>query len=274
MRITHSWMLIVAVLLAAVAGAAPAQEPPQRDLLLTQPGWEIGGQISSYHYEEPGIMKLEGERTSFVGAYTHTNPSRVYWRFDLRLSYGLLEYESVGTGTIADVPDWISEVRAVIGRDYLVSEGVALSPYIGFGYRYLYNDLTGYSTTGAVGYERYSHYFYVPIGVTLRFRAAERWVVAPTVEYDWFLTGRQVSKLSDVGCGYSDANNKQSDGRGYRANLMFETGRWTFGPWLHYWKIRDSDTVFVGFDCFGRATLATEPENWTREYGFELRYRF
>ena len=173
-----------------------------------------------------------------------------------------------------DVPDWIAEVRAVIGRDYPMGDGVALSPYIGFGYRYLYNDLTGYTSTGAVGYERYSHYFYVPVGVTLRFRASERWVIAPTLEYDWFLTGRQKSKLSDTGNGFSDANNEQDRGRGYRASLMFESRHWAFGPWLHYWNIKDSDTVFVGFDLLGRATFVTEPENWTREYGIEFRYRF
>ena len=269
MRITHSWMLVVTVLFAAVAGVAPAQEPARRNLLLTQPGWEIGGQVSSYHYEEPGIMKLEGERAGFVGVYTHTNPKRAYWRFDLRLSYGLLEYESVGTGTIDDVPDWIGEARAVIGRDYLVGDNVALSPYIGFGYRYLFNDLRGYSSTGAAGYRRYSHYIYMPIGVTARFRIADAWVIAPTAEYDAFLGGRQVSKLSDTGSGFSDARNDQDHGRGYRASLMFESRHWAFGPWLHYWKIKDSDVVPIGFG-FG----AMEPENWTREYGVELRYRF
>lgn len=269
MRITHSWTLVVAALLAAVAGLAPAQEPARRNLLLTQPGWEIGGQISSYHYEEPDIMKLEGGRTGFVGAYTLANPNRVYWRFDLRTSYGLLKYESAGTGSMDDVPDWIAEVRAVIGRDYLMSDGVALSPYIGFGYRYLFNDLRGYSSTGAAGYRRYSHYIYMPIGVTARFRIADAWVIAPTAEYDAFLGGRQVSKLSDTGIGFSDANNEQDHGRGYRAYLMFESRRWTFGPWLHYWKIKDSDVVPIGFG-FG----AMEPENWTREYGVELRYRF
>lgn len=274
MRITHSWMLVVTALLAAVAGVAPAQEPARRNLLLAQPGWEIGGQISSYHYEEPNFMKLTGGRIGAVGAYTFTFESRVYTRIDLRLSYGLLEYESVGTGTKDDVPDLITEARVVFGRDYLAGESVALSPYIGFGYRYLYNDLTGYTSTGAVGYERYSHYFYVPVGVTLRFRASERWVIAPTLEYDWFLTGRQESKLSDTGNGFSDANNEQDRGHGYRASLMFESRHWAFGPWLHYWKIKDSDTVFVGFDFLGRATLVTEPENWTREYGVELRYRF
>lgn len=284
MRIRHQWTLVLAAgLLAAASGAALAQEAaqpkpdaaqPKLDAaqpnpLLNRRGWEAGGQISSYRYEEPNFMKLTGGRIGGVGAYTFTHPSRVYTRIDLRASFGLLEYESVGSGTKDDVPDFITEARVAVGWDYLAGESVALSPYIGFGYRYLYNDLSGYSSTGAVGYERYSHYIYVPIGVTLRFRAAERLVIAPTLEYDWFLRGWQESYLSDTGLGYSDASNEQKDGRGYRAYLMFETRRWALGPYTHYWKIKDSDR-----DQIAPNTFAYEPENWTREYGVEFRWRF
>ena len=256
-----------AALLAAVSGIAPAQEIAPSNPLLTRRGWEVGGQIAKYHYEEPGLMNLKGNRVGAVGAYTFTSPNRVYTRIDLRASYGSLKYE--GSGTLDDVPDWISEARAVVGRDYLTGDSAALSPYIGLGYRFLYNDLRGYSSTGAVGYQRYSHYVYIPVGLTARFRTGERWVVAPTVEYDAFLGGRQYSKLTDTGIGYSDASNRQRDGRGYRAYLMLESGHWAFGPWLHYWKIKDSDIVPIGL---GKAAM--EPANWTREYGVELRYRF
>ena len=259
----------LALLLAAVSAAALAQDPAQPNLLLTRKGWEVGGQVARYKYEEPNFMNLEGPRVGGVGAYTFTSPNRVYGRIDVRVSYGLLEYESVGTGTQEDVEDWLAEVRAVIGRDYLIGEGVALSPYAGFGYRFLYNDLRGYSSTCAVGYRRYSHYFYIPTGVTARFRAGERLVIAPTLEYDWFLAGRQESKLSDTGLGYNDVTNEQKDGRGYRIYLMFETRRWSLGPWLHYWKIKDSDIQPIGL---GQAGM--EPENWTREYGVEFRWRF
>jgi outer membrane protein W len=258
-----------AVLLAAAAGTAPAQETTPSNPLLTRRGWEVGAQVSKYHYEEPNFALLKGNQGGAVGAYTFTNPNRVYNRIDLRASYGKLEYESQGTGTASDVPDWIVEARAVIGRDYLVSASVALSPYIGLGYRYLYNDSRGYSSTGAIGYRRYSHYLYIPVGLTARFRTGERWVVAPTVEYDAFLGGRQYSQLTDTSIGFSDASNRQRDGRGYRAYLMLESGHWAFGPWLHYWKIKDSDIVPIGLGFAG-----LEPVNWTREYGVELRYRF
>jgi hypothetical protein len=258
---------LLAVLLAAVSGAAPAQQTQKPDPLLTRPGWEVGGQIASYRYEEPGLMNLEGTRAGVVGAYTFASPNRVYGRIDLRSSYGSLKYE--GSGTLDDVPDWIFEARAVVGRDYLVGGGAAISPYIGLGYRYLYNDLRGYSSTGAVGYQRVSQYLYVPVGLTARFRTGERWVLAPTVEYDAFLGGRQHSQLTDTGIGYSDADNTQKHGYGYRAYLMLESGHWAFGPWLHYWNIKDSDIVPIGLGA-----AAMEPANWTREYGVELRYRF
>jgi opacity protein-like surface antigen len=259
-------LILATVLLVATSTAAAAQTG-QPDPLLTRRGWEVGGQISKYQYEEPDFAKLTGNQGAVVGAYTFTSPNRVYSRIDGRVAYGSLKYE--GSGTMSDVPNWIAEVRALVGRDFLVSENVALSPYIGLGYRYLYNDLRGYTSTGAVGYQRYSHYVYAPVGVTLRMRTGGQWVITPTLEYDAFFGGRQYSQLSDTGLGYSDASNDQDTGRGYRASLMVENGHWSFGPWLQYWNIKDSNTVPVGLGF-----VAMEPANWTREYGLELRYRF
>jgi hypothetical protein len=262
-------VILTAALLAAVSTGAPAQDSAPGNPLLTRPGWEVGGQFAHYQYEEPNFAKLTGDRGGVAGAYNFVNASRVYNRIDLRASYGRLKYESLGTGTASDVPDWIAEARAVIGKDFLASDSVALSPYIGLGYRYLYSDGRGYTSTGAAGYRRYAHYAYIPLGLTARLRTGERWVVAPTLEYDAFLGGRQQSKLSDTGLGFSDASNRQKNGRGYRASFMVETEHWSFGPWLQYWNIKDSDIVPVGMG-FG----AMEPANWTREYGLELRYRF
>jgi hypothetical protein len=258
-------MLILASVLDA--GVASAQEASAANPLLTRRGWEVGGQISSYRYEEPDFMNLTGNQVGAVGAYTFTSPNRVYSRIDLRIAYGPLTYQ--GSGTQENIPNSIFESRVVIGRDYLTGDGAALSPFIGLGYRHLYSDLRGYTSTGAVGYQRVSQYLYIPVGLTTRFRAGERWVIAPTVEYDAFLGGRQYSQLSDTGIGYSDATNTQKHGYGYRAYLMFESGHWVFGPWLHYWNIEDSDIVPIGL---GKASM--EPANWTREYGVELRYRF
>jgi len=259
---TRQVLTLVLAAAALATGSGYAQETTQPNPLLTRPGLEIGAQVAKYRYEEPDFMNLKGNRAGAVGAYTFTDARRVYSRIDLRASYGKLKYE--GSGTLDDVPDWIIEARAVIGKDFLVGDNVALSPYIGLGYRYLYNDLRGYSSTGAIGYRRYSQYAYAPIGLTLRMGTGGEWVFAPTVEYDAFLGGRQRSMLSDVAPGAPDISNDQDSGRGYRVSLMAEGRHWAFGPWLHYWSIKVSDIQF-GF---------VEPANWTREYGVELRYRF
>ncbi|MGH8703657.1 MAG: outer membrane beta-barrel protein [Burkholderiales bacterium] len=133
MRIWQLFALILAAaLLAAVSTAVPAQVTAPSNPLLTRGGWEVGGQISHYHYEEPNFAKLTGDQGGAVGAYTFTSSNRVYSRIDLRVSYGSLKYE--GSGTLNDVPDWIVEARAVIGGDYLTGDSVAFSPYIGLGF--------------------------------------------------------------------------------------------------------------------------------------------
>jgi len=259
-------MLMLVALLAAISTAVSAQGAAQSNPLLTLPGWEAGGQFAEYQYEEPSFAKLTGDRIGVAGAYTSTG-ALLYTRIDLRASYGSLDYQ--GSGTLGNVPDWIFETRAVFGKDFLTAAGVALSPYIGLGYRYLYNDVRGRTSTGAIGYRRHSNYVYAPMGLTVRINAGSNWAIAPTIEYDVFLTGRQVSKLSDTSLGFSDLTNKQAKGRGYRAYLMLENERWAFGPWAHYWKIEQSDIRPVGLGFIG-----LEPANRTRDYGVEVRYRF
>jgi hypothetical protein len=148
-------------------------------------------------------------------------------------------------------------------------DGVSLSPYLGLGYRLLYDDLRGYSSTGAAGYRRYSNYLYAPVGLTMRFDLGAGWIFAPTGEWDVFIQGKQKTMLSDASLGLNDVTNTQKHGSGYRAYLMLEKDHLAFGPWLHYWHIQDSDVQPIG-----KGQLGLEPENWTREAGIEFRYRF
>ncbi len=251
--------------LAAVAwgAVAQAQMNPLPQGLATRSGWEAGGQLARYRYEEPNFMWLKGDRIGVTGSYTRVNQKRVYGRIEGRWSYGELDYQ--GSGALSNVPDSLYEVRALAGRDYGMGGTMAWSPYVGFGFRHLYNDLRGVTSTGAIGYRRDSSYFYVPLGITLRMRLGEDWVLAPQLEYDGFVHGVQRTYLSDTGIpGYRDVTNQQRRGRGHRAQVMFEGRRWAFGPWMHYWNVKDSDIQPAGL----------EPANWTREAGVELRYRF
>lgn len=253
-----------------IAGSAFAQSSSAVNPLATRPGWEIGAQFAKYEYTEPNIAKLSGNRLGFDGAGTLVG-GPVFGRIEARASYGALDYE--GSGTSTGVPDWILEARALVGMDF-PGGGASFSPYLGLGYRYLFDDLRGYSSTGASGYRRYSNYLYVPVGFTVRFRLDGGWVLAPSLEADVFLGGKQVSDLSDTGIpGFQNVTNKQTSGRGSRAALMFEKDKLAFGLWTNYWHIDDSDVQFAGV-VGGIPRSGKEPENTTRETGVEFRYRF
>ena len=253
-------------LLAQPDGALGQEQDPDR--LMTPRGWEIAGQASYYQYEEPSIdMRLWGPRVGLAASFTSVSEDKVFFRIDGRYSYGSLAYE--GTGERDGVPDSTLEARSVLGKDFRFEQEFSVAPYFGLGYRFLYNDLRGTTSTGAVGYRRYSQYLYVPLGLTLRASLGSQWVMAPTIEYDYFIAGAQVSRLSDTNLGFSDARNRQDKGYGYRLSLMLEKSSWAFGPWMHYWHIEDSDIVSIGQGVSG-----LEPRNETRETGFEVRYRF
>lgn len=255
------------VVLLAASSAAIAQTAPEPNPLATRRGFEVGVQLAHYHYEEPNFAKFIGTRGGIIGAYTFTRANGVFFRVDGRESYGALKYQ--GSGTQDSVPDLIVEARGVAGLDFFPANRVSLSPYLGLGYRYLYNDSRGYTSTNAAGYRRYSNYLYLPAGLTIRFDLGNRWVLAPTVEADIFILGKQKSQLSDANLGFNDVTNTQEGGSGYRAYLMVENDHLAFGAWMHYWDIKDSDVQPIGR---GRAGL--EPANWTRESGIEFRYRF
>jgi hypothetical protein len=253
----------VAGLVAAVCTSAAVA---QRDPLATRGGWEVGLQGATYEYEEPDFALLEGERLGATGSYTFLGPDHLHSRIEGRYSYAELDY--TGSGTLSGVPDHILELRALVGWDYRAGR-VVWVPYAGLGYRYLYNDLRGISSTGAIGYRRKSRYYYLPVGVTLRLPMGEGWVFAPQFEYDAFANGKQRSYLGDTGLGFNDVTNRQGRGRGARAQLAFEGPRWSFSLWSHYWKIKDSDIQPIGLGFVG-----LEPANTTRETGVEVRYRF
>jgi hypothetical protein len=272
----------IAAILLLVSPASLAQQPEselaaaplerQPNILSTRAGLEIGAQASHYQYAEPGLMSLTGNRVGVVGTATLAGQSRAFLRLEFRDSYARLRYDSSGTGSKSDVPDWLLELRGLAGLDFIGARA-ALSPYLGLGYRYLYNDLRGYTSTGAGGYRRYSNYLYAPVGLTARWHMGEGWVLAPTLEADVFLAGKQITKASDLDPRLMDATNDQHSGHGYRGSLMIEKGSWMFGVWTQYWHIQSTDFEFVGV-VNGQSVFLKEPENTTRETGIELRYRF
>ncbi len=270
---------LAAALFSVVALGASSGGRAEPASLNTPGGQELALTVSSYLYEEPDInVSLTGDKFGLNQTGTALLMSDWFLREEVRLAYGQVEYS--GSGIQSGAPDWYGEFRGMVGRDFQVRT-VVLSPYAGFGYRYLYNDVRGYSNTGSAGYRRESNYYYLPLGVTHRMQLGEGGVLATTVEYDYLLWGRQVTRLSDlIGqngiVSASDTTNRQHRGYGLRLGAMYEMGDWGFGPFVQYWDIADSEvTTQIMTDAMGPARVRLlEPKNRTTEYGMRLMFRF
>ena len=249
----------------------PAFSFAQHSSLATQSGHEFGASLSSYRYSEPGLIDIKSNSKA-GGEYTGTYAFDSEWpnqykgwflKTELRYLTGKADYSSISTGSKSNVPDWYYEARILAGKDYPL-DGYALSPYIGFGYRYLFNDLRGRSTTNNPGYRRQSTYYSIPIGLTHKLNLSNQNQLHTTIEYDYLVRGLQNTTLSDTGLGLSDVSHRQNSGYGLRLSSMVRFDKWTVGPSLIYWNIKDSEIVNGSF----------EPKNNTTEIGFKANYLF
>ncbi|MDD5058609.1 MAG: hypothetical protein PHQ60_12125 [Sideroxydans sp.] len=266
------WLILSGCFFSSAVFADPAS-------VNTRSGNEFGVTFSSYRYEEPSAyVSLTGDKFGLSHTGTLVLGNDWYIKDDVRFAYGKVDYS--GSGISLGRPDWYCDARALMGRDFQVNSFV-LSPYAGFGYRYLFNDSRGYSSTGAIGYRRESNYFYMPMGVTHRIEVQSREVLATTLEFDYLLFGKQVTRLTDV-LGYngysaiSDSTNRQNSGYGFRLSAMYEMDDFSFGPFVNVWHINDSEVVPQAVTHYGVTAIEYlyEPKNQTTEYGVKAAFKF
>lgn len=244
--------------------------------LKTKTSNEIGLTVSSYEYKEPDIsmsQKATKVGIDYNGAMALSNDWFV--RGDLRYATGKTDYSSPASGTKNGNPDWYYELRGTFGRDFSMGT-YSLSPFAGLGYRYLFNDIRGRTSTGAAGYRRESIYYYLPIGATHRLKLESAARLLTTLEYDYLINGKQKSYFSDVTTLYPDVTNNQHKGYGIRGSMYYEKDNWSFGPWFQYWNIDKSDLAPFTVTVLGVTYTgnAWEPKNTTTEYGLRLGYKF
>lgn len=241
-------------------------------------GSQLGLTLSTYRYEEPSLdVAIKATKIGIDYSKLMKFSERWFARADARYANGEAKYSGSGH---SDGNDWYAEIRALIGLDIRWNTSV-ISPYSGVGYRYLFNDLRGLSSTGAVGYRRESHYFYLPIGVSHQMEVGHQTNLRTTLEYDHLLRGRQVSRGSDT-VGYNgityaeDAVNRQTSGFGIKASMMYEAQSWSVGPYFEYWNIANSkrDTTFATKAGTDYLVTVIEPKNRTTEFGVKVNYRF
>lgn len=235
--------------------------------------WEAGTEISHITYDEPDVMEEKGTMYGLVGSYTYRDSMLL--KTELRGSWGEVDYSN--SGTMNDIDNYMLEFRTLGGYDFSAFETAVISPYIGLGYRYLNDDAKGTTSTGALGYERESNYYYSPIGIMADIELSDEWFLGLTAEYDYFWKGIQKSHLSDANPNFNDVENDQNEGYGCRGSVQLtkkgEKVDFIIEPFVRYWNIKESEDsnityagVIVGYGY--------EPKNTSTEYGLRLTARF
>ena len=240
-------------------------------------GVEIGAEISHMKYKEPDIMEQDGMMYGVSAAYTFLR-NKLMLKADSRFSYGQVDYSSPISGTLDNINDYNIETRVSVGYDCDVSEKVSVIPYVGFGYRYLNDDMSGkISSTGAAGYERESNYLYSPIGLDAMVDLENGWLLGAVAEYDLFWYGMQRSHLEDVGYGLSAMDNDQKSGWGARGSVEIKKKGdkvdFLIEPFVRYWSIKKSEETnltYYGF-VIGKGW---EPKNNSTEFGVRIAVQF
>lgn len=244
---------------------------------------EVGTEISSITYKEPGVMRDEGVMYGITGSLTHRHPladsdNKLMARVEGKYSYGHVDYEAAVSGTLDYIEDHMWEFRGLLGCTMQKSERTTITPYIGIGSRYLNDDSSNMqASSGAYGYERESRYIYIPMGIETETQFEKGWGVNITLEYDYFLMGRQMSHISDVDLGYNDIKNDQDNGYGFRGSFLVtkesEKVDFLFGPFIKYWYVEHSDYQPLTYNSVLEG-YGVEPKNNSTECGVRCAVQF
>jgi hypothetical protein len=237
----------------------PSMEPH------SQTSFDVGFQFFRYNYQEPDpSVVFDAYKYGFTGEATVMLTEDWLMRLDGRFAFGDGDYK--GSGTKKGNPDRLFEIKATTGWDVMFGR-FAVTPFAGIGYRNLFNDCRGASSTGAKGYRRESQYLFLPMGMQPRYQIEKDELLSMNIEVDPVLQGWQFSQLSDAGFGDTDVVNKQASGFGARGEVMYHYDRLSLGPFFNYWNIDQSN--FARCDAFMMCLV--EPRNRTIEYGIQAR---
>ena len=237
--------------------------------------FEIGAETYYMKYEEPDFMENTGWMYGVIGSYTYHN--RLMLRLEARAATGEVDYSSENTGSEDGITDKAFEARGLGGWDFPVGTWL-LTPYFGFGYRYLNDDSQGrVTTTGHLGYERESNYFYSPLGMEATVPLRDRWALTLAGELDILWAGKQKSNLSGAVAGLGDLENDQEEGMGARASIRFQKRfsalSMNIGAFFRYWWIDDSEVSPLTYQGI-QVGYGLEPENRTYEVGATFSINF
>ena len=228
----------------------------------------LGIGLSQYAYREPSLGVMQDGWLGIAQAkWAPDNLRFKNWPLTLsgQATFGYADY--TGSGTMANQPTSIYQLQVESPHTEWV-KGYQISP--GLGYRYLYNDGRGKTSTNYAGYRRTSDYLFASLGVERPF--GENWRATATGYY--LLTGRQTSNLFDVGGNYATQGplqNTQRHGFGWKAGICKTYQALDFCSNFEYWQIGASDTY--SFVSSGSRYTIYEPANHTKSFQFTVNYK-
>lgn len=275
----EKWKMVLLLVCFLSISPAVGQSPANNyDGLFKATTFEIGPEIFHQKYTEVGV-KIYGMMYGLYWSYTGRGwlepclqdedeapadkPARWMFGTDGSVAYGQVDYDGElmsGTPYASDDENWMVETRLLFGPDFPCKSRID-TIYTGLGFRYLNNN-----SSDPAAYERESHYFYLPVGITTLGKLNDSsWSLGATAEFDVFLYGVQTSHFHDLGV---DIHNQQHEGYGVRGSIRLgkQDGEHNLiiEPFVRYWKIQTSEESMGG----------VEPKNDTTEIGARLIWRF
>ena len=268
------------VFLAASCGLL-ALSPSRADAQTqTRRGFEVGAEVLDYSYRErfegETVASDDGRFYGLAASFVAGLGGGYLFRTRLSTDFGSVDYSS-DDGEIENVRQSIGQLELQVARDFPLSHGATVTPFIGLGSRILGDNSGGKETeTGFLGYDRDIAYAFVPIGAAVTTQLGASNTVTLSAQYNWVVGGDAESKFSDIDPEFPDLKMEIPGGHGLEASAMIgiPVGRTQLrvGPFMRHWNIQQSESLT--FEEDGEMIELFEPKNRTTELGVRLSLAF
>lgn len=273
--------------------------------------FNINAQTFYSHYSESQKAKsITGVWNGVEGQYIFRPPKRNflntpvfnYYAFEGLYARGnnklyrteiLSSDNSITKLGIRDIPGYLFETRFLLGKDFISLPSFHLTPYTGFGIRYMTNHSAGHydiyaydqgTPNVALGHNFSDFYYYMPYGLTFDLATSNDYEVSLNIEYDSLLKGYERDDYANFDeftlpqDGYTNQNLRFTfnHGWGFRSSLKFlkhlSSVDIYLQPYMRYWHINASQVA--SGSVLGGDFTATANKNTTIEAGSSLGVQF
>ena len=248
--------------------------------------FEISPETFYSSFKESGnysVYKKSGEFYGINAAYTYRPldaelyPINVF-HLEVHGDYGLMDYNYQGD-KINSVNNYMVEPRAWLGKDLDFGELTSLTPYVGVGYRWYFDQLKKKTDdAGDGGFDVQDQYVYIPVGAELSLHPVDGWRITLNGEYDFLAWGRVNNYISQYFPAVSNLNNTLKGGYGLRGSVKImkegDTFNYFVEPYITYWQINASKTSDILVLGQPSGISYQEDKNHTTEIGARLGVEF